>query len=258
MRDGSLKRRFFAEDLRGELVELGPGEVRHAATVLRLSVGQSVQVFDGFGTVAAGKLETLTRHSAVVRIAERRTEARPEPAVELAFSLPKGKRLDWLLEKATELGAARLQPVVFERSVAGVVSSEHARGRWRAVCIAAAKQCGASYLPEIAAPASLPVFLAGTRSGARILGEAGGGASLAEVVSAWSPGSAVTLLVGPEGGLTEAEQQGTRAAGFAAVHLGERVLRVETAALALLAATAALCDSRTRAARRASFTNGPD
>lgn len=256
MKDHSTPHRFFAEDLSGEAVELGQAEARHAARVLRLSAGAQVKLFDGAGTVAAATLEKLTRRSAVARIVQRRKiPARPEPVVRLGFSVPKGRRLDWLLEKATELGAARLSPVVFERSVNIPKMSGHARSRWRAICIAAAKQCRADFLPEIDPASALSDFLGAEAGGVRILGDADSDVSVPTALEEWSPGSPVTILVGPEGGPTDAERRAALAAGFSPVRLGEYVLRVETAALVLLAGANMFCRGCKRPQGKPAFTS---
>ncbi|MCK4601859.1 MAG: RNA methyltransferase, partial [Phycisphaerae bacterium] len=164
--------------------------------------------------------------------------------VHLAFAVPKGKRLHWLLEKATELAAASLQPVLFERSVAGGDELTPARrSRWLGHCIAAAKQCGLNFLPELRQPASLEDYL---RTGERLFSLVGSddesAASLPKALASCPREGEVRILIGPEGGLTEAELAAARRAGFTPVRLGATVLRIETAAVALLAAVRAFCD----------------
>ena len=112
--------RFFALPINPPAVELPAAEAHHALNVLRLRAGMEVEVFDGQGAHAVGRI-SHARHGQVTVTVLRvdPPTCRPEPVVHLAFAVPKGKRLDWLLEKATELGAASLQPVVFQRSVAG-------------------------------------------------------------------------------------------------------------------------------------------
>ena len=233
------KHRFFAESIAGGSVELSTGEAHHALHVLRLRDGAAVEVFDGAGGAAEGVFRPTGRKGGVIEIVERRQAAdRSEPVIELAFATPKGKRLDWLIEKATELGAAALSPVVFERSIAGPGRGEGPSDRWRGTCIAAAKQCGADFLPEIRRARGLEEFLAAATAGARILGDSAGAAGAAEALAAGSVGG-VAILIGPEGGLTEPERAGAIQAGFTPVRLGELTLRIETAAVALLAAVRA-------------------
>ena len=296
------RHRFFAEDVSGDAIELSEDEVRHARDVLRLTGGETVEVFDGAGGAVVGTFATSSapnsprrkagvggpnpplprgatrdeqqggtheqrsfhptptpdgpRRKAGVRasvcVVERRQTERPDPTIELAFAVPKGNRLDWLLEKAAELGVARLVPVAFERSVVRPDLSEHARQRWRGILIAAGKQCGSDWLPEIAPPAVLADYLAGVHCGIRLLGDAREGVSVPEALGIRNPSSpgpsdhplpsrerGIRILVGPEGGLTEEERGAARAAGFVPVRIGWTVLRVETAAVALLAAVVA-------------------
>jgi len=237
--------RFYREDVSTPSVCLIGDEAHHALDVLRFGVGAEVELFDGRGGLAEGKIVEIARGRFVVCIARSTQVPRPEPIVRLGFAVPKGKRLDWLLEKATELGAATLEPVVFERSVAGGDElSDAKRQRWFAHCLAATKQCGLNWLPEICPPSPLNDFLAQRGEAICILGHAGPEADpLARIMSQWYGGQPICLLVGPEGGLTDAEFNSAREAGFRAARLGRTTLRVETAAIALLAAIVAGCDS---------------
>lgn len=237
MSDKPPRHRFFAESLDGEMVALPPAEARHALDVLRLRSGEVVALFDGAGGVAIGTLQPAGRAAARVEITARsQAGPPPAPAVELAFAVPKGRRLDWLLEKATELAAAALSPVIFERSVARPGLSAHARRRWRRICIAAAKQCGADLLPRIDPPQALADVLARAGQGRRIFGDFRGHLALPDVLEDSERRGRIGVLVGPEGGMTDAERDAAAAAGFTPVRLPGYALRVETAAVALLAA----------------------
>ncbi len=232
------RHRFFAESLDGEVVELSAGEAHHARHVLRLADGAEVEVFDGAGSVAAGAFRPVGKKAARVEIARRRRGEPARPVVEVAFAVPKGRRLEWLLEKATELGASRLSPVVFQRSVVRPSWTPHALRRWRATCVAAAKQCGSAWLPRIDPPAPLEEHLARCQAGARIVGDADG-QTLVAALGRHRALEVAALLVGPEGGLTSAERQAAAEAGFVPVRLGRLTLRTETAAVALLVAVRA-------------------
>jgi 16S rRNA (uracil1498-N3)-methyltransferase len=248
--------RFFAPELASLAAGQGPwqveldlGESHHALHVLRLRAGDAVELFDGQGRSAAGKI-TQSRHGVVSVEGEQPSvlSERPGPVVHLAFAVPKAKRLDWLLEKATELGAASLRPVIFERSVAGGDElGPGKRNRWQGHCVSAAKQCGLDFLPEIHELAGLGEFIgaAAALGALRVAGDASAdAASMAQAVAARQPRQAVLLLVGPEGGMTPAEHEALRAGGFAFARLGRTTLRVETAAIALLAASAALSNDQ--------------
>jgi 16S rRNA (uracil1498-N3)-methyltransferase len=261
--------RFHVPGLVAPTVELPQGEAHHALNVLRLRVGAEVELFDGLGRSAAGKLAVATRGRVVVGIERVEGPApRPTPIVHLAFAVPKGKRLDWLLEKATELGAASLQPVVFHRGVAGGGELTDAkRERWLSHCVAAAKQCGLDFLPEIRPLVGCAVLSAAHRlpSGAsgvqqsrrgdlhtlplRLVGDSRPDAAtfvdaLRAEAGPGAPVGEVLILVGPEGGLTDDERRAAIEAGFIRVRLGATTLRTETAAVALLAATIGLLEQR--------------
>ncbi len=241
--------RFHCPDLDdgavGGSLALGQAEAHHALHVLRLKVGSTVRVFDGRGRSARGVIASAGRRDVTVELTGA-VDRRPAetPSVHLASAVPKGKRLDWLLEKATELGAASITWVTFARSVAGGGAlSASARRRQEAHCISAAKQSGRDWLPVLSGPVPLGDWLDDAPAEAvRLVGSCDG--------LAVTPGRALTglesridLLIGPEGGLTEDEQAATGRHGCRLVRLGESILRIETAAVALLAASRAIVES---------------
>ena len=236
-------RRFFVSDLSGDEVQPHPSEVHHALHVLRLKGGDEVELFDGAGVVATGVIGHIDRRNVVMHVTARRTcPPAALPAIGLAFSAPKGKRLDWLVEKATELGAASLQRVIFDRSPPPAKAESAAKSDKLLVhCISAAKQSGLNFLPELPAPVALAEILTARDDSLRLLGDTGPDAlPLAEAIElAPAPLDAVRLLIGPEGGLTESERGQSMAAGFIPVRVARTTLRTETAAVALLAATVA-------------------
>lgn len=227
----------------GRRLALPPSEAHHAAHVLRLGAGDAVEVFDGRGGAAAARIAQVSRGEVTVTVESVRAPVpAPAPALRLAFAVPKGKRLEWLLEKATELGADRLAPVRFARSVAGGEAlSAAARRRWRARCMAAAKQSRRAHLPAIEPVRPLEAALASAGPG--VFGDtAAGAAPVVEALASLAvpPAEAVFhIYIGPEGGLTGAERARLAGAGLVAVRLGGTVLRTETASAALLAVTAA-------------------
>ena len=236
------KYRFYCETLAAAaVVELSTAESHHAMHVLRLGAGAEVELFGGRGRRAAGRIAMAKHGKVSVEVVGPVIESpRPAPTIHLATAIPKGKRLDWLLEKVTELGAASLTAVRFERSVSGGEPlGESARERWRTHCIAAAKQCGLDFLPEIHEPLALQAYLASPAAGpaVRLVGDlVEGAASLPHSLSEWKPETQpVTVLVGPEGGFTRMERESILASGFVPVRLGSTTLRIETATLAMLA-----------------------
>jgi 16S rRNA (uracil1498-N3)-methyltransferase len=263
--------RFYLPSLgglgKGAVSVLDTAESHHVMHVLRLKTGSTVELFDGRGAWAPGQIESINKGLVRVSVGQSPIcSPRPGPLIDLTFSVPKGKRLDWLLEKATELGAAALLPVICRRSMAGQEElSDNKRKRWLTHCIAAAKQSGTNYLPEIAPPSSLAAFLkclAGAASpyqhmlvgmpGADGQGAATTGATASPVAATFSqragsgsdptPGAPprILIMVGPEGGFADDEVSDIKAAGLIPVSLGHTTLRIETAVVALLAATIAM------------------
>ncbi len=216
-----------------ERIEAGRGrltpEARHyLGEVLRLGPGTEIEVFDGLGGRYAGRLEDGLETVALGPREEARAEG---AAVSLLFALAKGEKMDLVVQKATELGAARILPFAAERSVArleGARAEERAR-RWRKIAAEAARQCGRADVPGVAAPLSLGAALAELPPGTASFAFHPGGAPLPGIEVRATP--SVAAVVGPEGGLTDAELDGCRRAGALLVSLGPRTLRAETAAI---------------------------
>jgi 16S rRNA (uracil1498-N3)-methyltransferase len=214
----------------GASVELDAGQVNYLGNVMRLGVGSELLTFDGQSGEWLARISEAAKKRMTLAVERRTREPEAIPDVWLAFAPVKRTRTDWLIEKATELGAARLLPVMTQRTVAERVKLE----RLEAIAIEAAEQCGRTRVPEIAEPVGLKQLLA-TRDDARRLyfADEGGGEPAA---TSFAPGSAL-ILIGPEGGFTEEERVLIRSAPNAIpVSLGPRILRAETAALAALAA----------------------
>jgi 16S rRNA (uracil1498-N3)-methyltransferase len=238
--------RFLADNLDDTRVELSPAEARHATRVLRMKVGEELELFDGRGGRAIAMLAEVRKGGATVEVTQRLEPSEPpRPRIELAFAVPKGKRLDWLLEKATELGVATLQPVIFERSVAGSERlSSNTLERWRGHCISAAKQCGLDWLPQVTQPQPLSEYLSAEQCDSlRLMGDPGpASVPIGRALERWRAGQDVCVAVGPEGGFTDEERAMLTRDGFHGVKLGTTTLRVETACIALIAAVEAACD----------------
>ena len=231
--------RFFVPEMLvpGADIRLPERAARHVA-VLRLREGVAITLFNGEGGECRAVLTGLARDRVTARIVERLDTERESPlAITLAQCVSAGDRMDFVLQKATELGATTLIPVASERSIVRVSGdrAERKLEHWRNVVIAACEQCGRNRPPLIPAMAALHPWLAGLpmsrTDGARLLlapdGVAGAGSLARE--------TRVTLLVGPEGGLAAHEREAAERAGFTPVRLGPRVLRTETAPLAALA-----------------------
>jgi 16S rRNA (uracil1498-N3)-methyltransferase len=208
-------------------------EARHyLADVLRLGPGAAVEVFDGAGGRYPGRLEEGLETIALGPREDARSRA---PEIALLFALAKGEKVDLVVQKATELGAARIVPFAAVRSVVrleGAKGEERAR-RWRKIAAEAARQCGRADVPTVAAPLELEAALAGLPPGtvSFVFHPGGSPLSHAEAVGA----QALAAVVGPEGGLTEEELAACRRARTIPVSLGPRVLRAETAAIVAVA-----------------------
>ncbi len=207
-------------------------EARHLAKVLRAKPGDAVTLFDGSGRAWPALVETLGRGEVMLEVGEvvESPPARP-PAVTLAVALPKGERQKWLVEKLTELGVATLVPLVTERGVAEATPG--AIERLARGVIEACKQCGRDTLLGVGQPATVAEIVAAKPAAAvGILADPAGG-PLDGI--GWRQAEHVIGLVGPEGGFTAGELAAADAAGWPRIALGNHVLRIETAAVALAA-----------------------
>jgi 16S rRNA (uracil1498-N3)-methyltransferase len=207
--------------------------------VLRLAVGAELTVFDGRGGEYPATIVESRGTVLRVRLGDHRPLERESPLeITLAQGLARGERMDWAVQKATELGVAVLAPLVTERSVVKLDVRQAAKRRehWRGVAIAACEQCGRNRLPEVLSPTAYGEWLATARAGVRLLFDPTAASGLQTIGKV----SAVTLLIGPEGGLSPAERTLAVDAGFKPVRMGPRVLRTETAAIAAVSALQAL------------------
>jgi 16S rRNA (uracil1498-N3)-methyltransferase len=219
----------------GARVTLRGNAAGHVTRVLRLRPGAPLTLFNGRGGEFAGRIEAARGDAVTVAVAEASATERESPLLlTLAQGVSRGERMDLIVQKATELGVARLLPLLTERSVVRLDAKAAARklAHWRGIAIAACEQSGRNRLPSLTEPLELREFLAGkAEDGTRLLLSPGAALGIADVPR---PAGAVTVLIGPEGGLSAEEQERAVAAGFLGVRLGPRVLRTETAAIAAL------------------------
>lgn len=229
----SLPRLFVRTALRdGAAVELEPAQAHYLGAVMRLEVGGQALLFDGTSGEWLARVSALGKKRMTLAIERQTRPAETLPEVTLAFAPVKRAQTDWLVEKATELGVLRLQPVMTRRTVAERVRLDRLQG----IAIEAAEQCGRTLVPTIAEPVPLPALLKTLDRPLYFADEQGGD----PVATAFAPGPAV-ILTGPEGGFTEEERALVRQTpGARAISLGPRILRAETAALAALTAYMAL------------------
>lgn len=233
-------RYFVDEPITGATARLVGAEAHHLAHVMRARAGDVVVLFDGSGAEFTARIEKVGRAEIDLAVLSRDEVDRELPlAITLAVALPKGDRQRWLVEKATELGVAEIFPLETEHS--GPQSVGASLDRLRRGVIEAAKQCGRTRLMKVGSPMMFSdLVTTSSTHGPRWLAHPGSVALntvLAETFSGPQP-KRITLAVGPEGGFAESEVERAKAAGWQVVGLGQRILRVETAALTLAAAIA--------------------
>lgn len=207
-------------------------EAKHLTQVLRIKPGETVTVFDGNGRRAGAEVLTTSRDHVSLKLGEAVTPSAQLPAITLAQAIPKGKNMDLIVQKAVELGVARIQPLVTKNTI--VQPGEGKSDKWRRNALEACKQCGQDTLPEIADPLPFHRWIgAPTNTGGLklIASLAPGAKPIREVLHSHPGAREATLLIGPEGDFNEEETQAAIAAGFQPVSLGSIVLRVETATL---------------------------
>ena len=224
----------------GAEVALPEGAARHAVTVLRLQVGDALNLFNGAGGEYRASLVAVNKRETRVRLIEFDATERESPVeITLALGISAGERMDYSLQKATELGVTAIQPLATERSVVKL-AGERADKRlqhWQHVVIAACEQCGRNRVPAVAPVQKIYAYLAAVDRNKRLLMlSPDAGTPLKRVASA----AAAVLLIGAEGGLAPSEYQAAQACGFEPVNLGPRILRTETAPVAALALLQAL------------------
>lgn len=231
----------------GDIPAHGVCEIRDEAAhylnrVLRVQPGEAVTLFDGRGGEYPAAVASVAKHAVRLNVAERNAVDRESPLeIHVAQGISSGERMDYTVQKAVELGVARIQPLATERSVVHLDAQRAAKrvAHWQSIAVAACAQCGRNRVPEVAPVMSYAAWLGSLQAGpqTRLLLSPLAANRLHDLQR---PAGAVWLLCGPEGGLAPAEQRDAGHAGFSGVRLGPRVLRTETAAVAALAAMQAL------------------
>lgn len=222
----------------GVTLLLPPSAARHAQ-VLRLQPGAELTLFNGLGGEWAATVSRMGRNEVEVMLgAHDKVERELPQAITLALAMPANDRMDFLVEKATELGVAAIQPLMSERSVLRLAAerAEKKISHWQGVAIAACEQSGRTRVPQIAPVRTLAQWLAGqdpATAQRRWLLSPTAARPLPELFQ--QAGTGTIVLSGPEGGLSPAEDEAARARGFEAATLGSRILRADTAPLAVLA-----------------------
>jgi len=231
----------------GSRIELPATAAQHLGKVLRVRSGDEIVLFSGDGREFAAVIESIRGSRVTVSVGAGRTIDRESPlAVTLIQGIARADRMDVIVQKATELGVARIVPVMSRRSVVRLDAAQAASKaeHWRAIAVSACEQCGRNRLPAIEAPRQLTRYLGEAPPGtARLVLDPDAGNSIPaiaigaeiEIGAAAEIGTAVEIAIGPEGGFDPEELDAFRVSGFRSVALGPRVLRTETAAIAGLA-----------------------
>jgi 16S rRNA (uracil1498-N3)-methyltransferase len=236
--------RFYASIVAGDLVTLAEDEAHHLAHVMRLGPGDTIAVFDGRGAEWRGRVESVGRRGAQVRLLDQlQAVAEPRVALTLAQAALKGDGMEAVVRDATMLGVIAVQPLISRRTIARAagIQGDKARDRLRRVAIASAKQCRRAVVPEIRPAVRFDEWIE-TAGKAYILVEPGApeaGGSTGGAVDRDQPLStlsAATLIVGPEGGWEAAELEAARQTGCTRLTLGPRTLRADSAAVVAMAA----------------------
>ncbi len=229
-------RRIYTEHTlaSGEEIQLDAGPSRHLVSVLRLKAGSALTLFNGLGGEFSATLLTANHKGCRVAVGEfSDTETESPLNIHLGIGISRGERMDWVVQKATELGVQQITPLYTERTEVKLKGEREAKKlrHWQLISISACEQCGRNRLPVIAQPQTLAEWT-NTAAGERkfVLHHLASNLSSAQTNN---PGSAL-LLVGPEGGLTDDEIRSAEAAKFQPLKLGPRVLRTETAPLAAI------------------------
>ncbi len=234
-----MKTRLFVSErlFNDSEIVLQDDRARYLGRVLRLRVGDEISVFDGSGPEWSATIEGMTKSTATLRIGashEAGTESRLK--IHLVQGVSRGERMDYVVQKATELGVKRITPVLTEYGVVKLDDKRAAKRRehWEGVATSACEQCGRTRPPLVDAPLPLKTWFGARPAGSDVdlILRPGAAGSLAAIDT---PETKVCILIGPEGGFSDSEYEDAEVAGFNAVALGPRVLRTETAAAAALA-----------------------
>jgi 16S rRNA (uracil1498-N3)-methyltransferase len=234
--------RFYIppEEWNADALRLTGSEAHHARSVLRLEAGEKVVVFNGHGREVTAEITSAGHRAVELRKLHEATTPPLRCRITLGQAIPKGKNMDLIVQKAVEIGASRIVPIVSDRTIVRLDPEDAAQkqGKWQTIAIEAAKQCGQNWLPHVALPCAMAQLLEpAAASQLKLIGSLQPDAlRLKDVLAQWEAehGSAaadVLMLIGPEGDFTPAELSLARSRGCRPITLGPIVLRVETAAI---------------------------
>ena len=229
-----IPRIFTRQALKPEsTVELEPGPSQHLSRVLRIQEGSELVLFDGRGGEYPSSISAVGKKQVTVSTGAHRQAERESPLwVHLGIAVSRGERMDWVMQKATELGVARITPLFSERTEVKLKGerAEKKVAHWQQIAISACEQCGRNQIPEVTPLQTLQSWLAEVQADLKLVLH-----HRADMKGDTATPRSLALLVGPEGGLSDPEIAAAEHQGFQSLKLGDRVLRTETAPLAALA-----------------------
>ncbi len=232
------KHRFYIpeSDWNLEALALTGDEAHHCRDVMRCNVGDRIIAFNGAGTESESEITASEKKRIELKPLLTSQTPRPPAILTLGQAIPKGKNMDLIIQKATELGASKIVPLLSERTVVQLGGDDLAKKqeKWQRVALEACKQCGQNWLPEVSAPVTVEKFLSSVNDPFRLVAAISDQAASLKTILAEVEGdrpTSATLMIGPEGDFTPAEISQSLGAGFAPLSLGPIVLRSETAAI---------------------------
>jgi 16S rRNA (uracil1498-N3)-methyltransferase len=224
-----------------DTVVLSPEASRHVGAVLRMQNGEALTLFAGNNIEYHATIIDASKKSVSVRIDEEAEIDRESPTpIHLVQSISKGDRMEWVMQKAVELGVTTITPIISERTVVRLDEKRTAKkqAQWQAIVQSACEQCGRNIIPQVLPLSSFEDYLQQSKAAIKLILDPCGSQS-------WNnfdlSSGDIALLIGPEGGFSDAEVSQAKTSGFQALHLGPRILRTETAAIAAISLLQAVC-----------------
>lgn len=214
-------------------------ESRHCAQVLRLDRGDKITLFDGRGRSATAVIEQVRKNAVAVTIESAQEHPARRPEITLVQAIPKGKTMEWIVEKAVELGVQRIVPLITRHTIVKYDAADAPKKaeKWQRVAIEACKQCGQNWLPQVAVPQEWQQWQQGEHPGLKIIASlAPGATSFRDLLEKYPNVAQASILIGPEGDFSPQETQQALELGYQPITLGDIILRTETASLYCLAA----------------------
>lgn len=222
-----------AGEWKDDALELTSDEAKHCARVMRAREGDEIEIFDGAGTSAVCKIETVSRDLVHCQILSQKSHPRVEHPITLCQAIPKGGNMELIVQKSVELGVSAIQPLITAHTIARPESMGKKREKWQRIALEACKQCGQNYLPEVSEPLQFNQWIdASPTFGTSLIAALDEKAVHLKTQFTSTPVEGnISLLVGPEGDFSPEEYQSAYDAGFQPISFGSIVMRVETATL---------------------------